>query len=565
MKDKKVHGPLSFAGDQLRRAKQSTPTRWGRLVHGNMVKAYCIVFASLLAQGLWAQDTLTLNTPAPKRELRAAWIATVANIDWPSKKGLATQQQQAEFVTILDSLQALGMNAVIVQVRPMGDVFYPSSFEPWSEYLSGTQGVAPEPYYNPLVFMIEQARRRGMEFHAWFNPYRASMTASFTPAANHPVRQHPEWFVTYGGKLYYDPGHPGAQEYVLQAIMETVRHYDFDAVHFDDYFYPYRIAHEEFPDSCSYADYGRKRFAVKENWRRDNVNGFVAELSRRIKQEKPYMKFGISPFGVWRNIAQDSLGSRTQTGMNNYDDLYADVRKWLSEGWIDYVAPQLYWHMAFEKAGYKTLVDWWTDNAFGKHVYIGHGIYRVGEKGWEDPAEIDNQIRYNRSSGDVAGSMYFSTKVFMQNKQGVNARIKKLYQYPALVPTMSWLPEQPVYAPQIWSLSGSPARGMKIEWADSQAGASAYYVIYRYNGTSAGTLDDPQYIVSVIPRQPGIAQSWTDHAIDKRRAYTYVVTAVDRLHNESCPGKAVPIQTKGKRKKVKWEYQVTIFERRWKH
>ena len=285
-------------------------------VHGRMHKLCCLYFLGLLAHAFVGQ-----GQSFPKRELRAAWITTVYNIDWPSKKGLPAQQQQAEFVTILDSLKALGMNAVVVQVRPMADVLYPSSFEPWSEFLSGTQGVAPEPYYNPLAFMIGQARQRGMEFHAWFNPYRASMSNNFAPAANHPVHQHPEWFVTYGGKLYYDPGHPEAQAYVLQVIMETVRHYDFDAVHFDDYFYPYRIAKEEFPDSCTYADYGQKRFVAKDDWRRDNVNTFVAALSRSIKQEKPYMKFGISPFGVWRNLSQDSLGSKTQTGMNNYDDL----------------------------------------------------------------------------------------------------------------------------------------------------------------------------------------------------------------------------------------------------
>jgi len=522
-----------------------------KAIHRPWTTVHSKIVCCLIAVGVLMQVVQAQAQPVPKRELRAAWIATVANIDWPSRKGLAAQQQQAEFVTILDSLHALGMNAVVVQVRPQADVLYPSSFEPWSEYLSGTQGVAPEPYYDPLAFMIDQARQRGLEFHAWFNPYRASMSANFVPAANHPVLQHPEWFVTYGGKLYYDPGHPEAQEYVLQAIMETVRHYDFDAVHFDDYFYPYRIAHEEFPDSCSYADYGLKRFPNKADWRRDNVNTFVAVLSHRIKQEKPYMKFGISPFGVWRNYAQDSLGSKTQGGMNNYDDLYADVRKWLADGLIDYVTPQLYWHMAFEKAGYKTLVDWWTDNAFGKHVYIGHGIYRVGEKNWEDPAEIDHQVAYNRAAGDVDGSMYFSTKVFMQNKQGVNARIKKLYPYPALIPTMPWLPAQPVYAPQVARIAGSPARGLKIEWTDNSPGASAYYIIYRYEGTTAGTQDDPQYIVSIVPRQPGAAQSWTDETIEKRKAYTYVLTAADRLHNESKSGNAVSVQTKGKRRKIK--------------
>lgn len=489
--------------------------------------------------------------PALKRELRAAWITTVANIDWPSQKGLAAQQQQAEFVTILDSLKALGMNAVIVQIRPAADALYPSSYEPWSEYLSGTQGQPPQPYYNPLTFMIGQARLRGLEFHAWFNPYRASMSAGFVPAAGHPVHQHPDWFLTYGGKLYYDPGHPEAQEFVLQAIMETVKHYDFDAVHFDDYFYPYRIAKVEFPDSCSYADYGAKRFTSKDDWRRDNVDFFVAELSKRIKQEKPYLKFGISPFGVWRNIARDSLGSKTQAGMTNYDDLYADVLKWLREGWIDYVAPQLYWHIGFEKAEYKTLVDWWSANAFGKHVYIGHGIYRVGEKGWEDPEEITHQVAYNRAAPQVCGSMYFSTKVFMQNRQGVNRKIEKLYSRPALVPVMPWLPAQPPHPPELGQISGTPAKGVKLAWQDTQPGAAAYYVVYRYPGDQPGVLDSPEHIMAVVPRLPSAVQGWTDHTAARRTSYTYVITAADRLHNESAAGNAVTIKTKGRRAKVK--------------
>jgi uncharacterized lipoprotein YddW (UPF0748 family) len=508
----------------------------------NAMRSLVVFYLLMWAAAGYAQDF-------PKRELRAAWITTVYNIDWPSQKGLTAQQQQAEFIKILDSLKALSMNAIIVQIRPVADAFFPSSFEPWSEYLSGTQGEPPSPYYNPLAFMIEQARLRGLEFHAWFNPYRASAREGFVHAPNHPVNQHPEWFLNYGNKLYYDPGHPEAREYVLQCVMETVRHYDFDAVHFDDYFYPYRIARQEFPDSCSYADYGRARFARKDDWRRDNVDLFVQELSKRIKQEKPHVKFGISPFGVWRNAAQDSLGSKTSAGMNNYDDLYADVRKWLREGWIDYVTPQLYWHIGFEKADYKTLVDWWSKNSFGKHVYIGHGIYRV-EKDWQNPDEIMNQVSHNRTFTGVHGSMYYSTKVFMQNQQGVNRKIRKLYAQPALVPVMPWLPTPPLYAPQVNQVAGSPARGIKLAWKDSVASAAAYYIVYRYAGNTPGSLEDPANILSVVPRQAGDLQTWVDHTANKRSQYTYVITAADRLHNESAAGIAALLQTKGKRRKV---------------
>jgi uncharacterized lipoprotein YddW (UPF0748 family) len=383
-----------------------------------------------------------------KRELRAAWIATVVNIDWPSQKGLSTQRQQEEYVTLLDTLKAVGMNAVIVQVRPVADAFYPSSYEPWSEYLSGTQGKHPEPYYNPLAFMIAEARKRGLEFHAWFNPYRVSMNDKWMFSGDHPIYRHPEWFVRYGGKWYYDPGHPEAQQFVLQSIMETVKHYDLDAVHFDDYFYPYRIAHENFPDSCSYEAYGIHAYPNRDDWRRENVNFFVRELSSRIKSEKPHVKFGISPFGVWRNNDKDPAGSATRAGQTNYDDLYADVLTWLREGWIDYITPQLYWPIGFAVADYTVLLEWWSRHTYGKHLYIGQGIYRLGAKGWENHEELNNQLALNRSNPQVKGSMYFSAKFFLQDKDGLNARMKQVNRYPALVPPMEWIdaeaPEAPV-------------------------------------------------------------------------------------------------------------------------
>jgi uncharacterized lipoprotein YddW (UPF0748 family) len=349
--------------------------------------------------------------------------------------------------------------------------------------------------------------------------------------------------------MYYDPGHPQAQEFVLQSIMETVKHYDLDAVHFDDYFYPYRIAKEEFPDSCSYADYGKSRFVNKDDWRRDNVDFFVRELSHRIKKEKPYLKFGISPFGVWRNIDKDSLGSRTQAGQTNYDDLYADVLKWLREGWIDYVTPQIYWHIGFEKAEYKTLVEWWNKNTFGRHVYIGQAAYRIGEKGWENPDEINNQVSFNRSVEGVQGSMYFSTKTFMQNKNGINQKMRSLYPHKALVPVMPWLDAGQVYAPVTENISGSQGGGITLTWKDSQPGASAYYVIYRCkDGTPA---NNPSDIVAIIPRLPSVLQSWTDKNAAKRTKYTYKVTAANRLHDESQSSNSYTIKTRGKKGSIK--------------
>jgi uncharacterized lipoprotein YddW (UPF0748 family) len=487
----------------------------------------------------------------PKRELRAAWIATVLNIDWPSQKGLSTQQQQEEYIKLLDLLKSVGMNAVIVQVRPSADAFYPSSYEPWSEYLSGKQGRRPEPYYNPLAFMIEQAKRRGLEFHAWFNPYRASMNDSMTFADSHPIHKYPEWFLKYGGKWYYDPGHPQAREYVLQAILETVKHYDLDAVHFDDYFYPYRIANEVFPDSSSYALYGRDAYASVDDWRRNNVDLFVHELSLRVKREKPHVKFGISPFGVWRNKDKDPDGSDTQAGQTNYDDLFADVLKWLKEGWIDYVTPQLYWHIGFKVADYAVLVDWWSEHSYGKHLYIGQGVYRMGGKGWENPDELLNQVKLNRNHIEVNGSMYFNSKTFIQDKNGVNAKMNQIYRYPALIPSMTWIDATPPTVPYLQHAEGSQGSGVHISWSDSTDSDASYYVVYRFRKGNARSADNPAHIAAVVQRAPLSVQSWVDKTTDKRSMYTYCVSAVDRAHNESLLSQAIMLKTRGKKGEVK--------------
>lgn len=501
-----------------------------------------MVITLIISPGAFAQNW-------PKRELRAAWIATVTNIDWPSKKGLSAAEQQREYVTLLDTLQAIGMNAVIVQVRPVADAFYPSSYEPWSEYLSGTQGKPSQPWYNPMTFMIEEARRRGLEFHAWFNPYRASMSGNFVYANDHPIRQHPEWFVEYGGRYYYDPGHPEAREYVLQSIMETVKHYDFDAVHFDDYFYPYRIANAEFPDSCSF-EARADTVMARDDWRRSNVDIFVKELSGRIKREKPFMKFGISPFGVWRNIDKDSTGSNTRAGQTNYDDLYADVLKWLKEGWIDYVTPQLYWHIGFEVADYKVLADWWSKNTYGRHLYIGQGAYRIGGKGWEDPDELINQVGVNREHANIRGSMYFSAKVFLQNKDSINGRMRKMYHFRSLVPVMDWLPSDVPPAPEITGVQGTPEKGVVLNWKDTIPSSAAYYIVYRFNRDEPVNLEDATRIAGIVQRNAYGTQSWTDPNVMKRSGYTYAVTAVSRLHRESDLGDVVRVKTKGRRRTV---------------
>src|SRR3954447_6535662 len=270
----------------------------------------------------------------PQYEFRAVWIATVENIDWPSKKVLPVEKQKEEFVRMLDLHQRNGMNAVIVQIRPVADAFYPSRFEPWSEYLTGRQGQAPNPYYDPLQFMIEETHKRGMEFHAWMNPYRAVFNINrSTISPTHVTRLYPQWFLTYGSTRYFDPGLPEVREHVNKVVKDLVERYDVDAIHFDDYFYPYRIPGKEFPDGATFAKYGNGM--SKEDWRRSNVDSIIVMLGHTIKSVNPRVKFGISPFGVWRNKKDDLRGSDSKAGVTNYDDLYADILLWLQNGWID--------------------------------------------------------------------------------------------------------------------------------------------------------------------------------------------------------------------------------------
>lgn len=376
----------------------------------------------------------------PKQEFRAVWIATVDNIDWPSKKGLPVDSQKAEFIRLLDLHKSNGMNAVIMQIRPATDAFYPSPYEPWSEWLSGIQGKPPSPYYDPLEFMITETHKRGMEFHAWCNPYRADFSigkASIAPS--HITRIHPGWFLDYGGKKYFDPGNKEAQAFVVEVIRDITERYAVDAIHFDDYFYPYRIAAVEFPDTVTYKQYGKG--LLKDDWRRSNVDSIIVALSRIIKQTKPWVKFGISPFGVWRNSSKDPLGSNTNAGQTNYDDLCADILLWLRNGWIDYVAPQLYWEFGHKAAPYEVLIDWWSKHTYGKHCYIGLGIYRAGSNdAWKDSTLIPRQIELLRTTPNMQGMIFFSSKTFNKNPNGWNDSLRlKYFKVPALIPEMNWL------------------------------------------------------------------------------------------------------------------------------
>jgi uncharacterized lipoprotein YddW (UPF0748 family) len=395
-----------------------------------------LCFLFLFPSLLFSQST------TPAYEFRGVWIATVDNIDWPSRGMVNVDSQKAEYIRQLDMHMKNGMNAVIVQVRPAADAFYPSPYEPWSQWLTGVQGQPPSPYYDPLQFMIEEAHKRGMEFHAWCNPYRANFSISNSSIApNHITRLHPEWFLTYGNTKYFDPSNKQAQAFVVNVVSDIVKRYDVDAIHMDDYFYPYRIAGKEFPDAKAYETSGSN--VSKSDWRRGNVDSIILKISGAIKKEKPYCKFGISPFSVWRNKSMDPDGSDSRAGVSNYDDLYADILLWLKMGWIDYVAPQLYLEIGNERIAYEVMLDWWSKHAYGKHVYIGHGIYRAGErsKAWKNPDELPNQIKLIRQYPNVQGSIYFSSTSFNNNPNGWNDSLQNnYYKSPALIPRMEWLP-----------------------------------------------------------------------------------------------------------------------------
>ncbi len=353
-----------------------------------------------------------------QEEIRGVWVASIYNMDWPSKKGLSVEQQKREYISILENIKKWNMNAVFVQIKPVGDSFYPSKYSPWSEYLTGKQGVNPG--YDPLKFMIEEAHKRGIEFHAWFNPYRLSVNGSGIEklSKDNIGRKKPEWTVKYGNQLLLNPGIPEVNDYVIDSVLEVVKNYDVDGVHMDDYFYPYKVKGQEYPDSVQYKKYGEK-FSNIGDWRRNNINKLVEKLYTKIKREDKNITFGISPFGVWRNISSDSRGSNTQAGVQNYDDLYADVLYWMEKGWIDYVAPQLYWNQGFKVAEYNTLVKWWSQYAkkTKTDLYIGQAAYKV--KDWSNPNEMKNQINYNRNYTEVKGSIFFNYKSLRENPKNI--------------------------------------------------------------------------------------------------------------------------------------------------
>lgn len=361
------------------------------------------------------------------RQMRGMWVATVANRDWPSKQRLTADEQCAELIAHLDTAVERRLNTVILQVRPTADALWPSPYEPWSQVLTGTQG--EDPGWDPLGTAVEEAHDRGLELHAWFNPYRIANHADPTRLIDsHPARENPDWVVTYGGKLYYNPGLPEVRAFVQQAMLDAVEKYPVDAVHFDDYFYPYPVAGQTFDDSDAYDRYGGD-FATRADWRRDNIDRLVREMADGIRRIRPSTQFGISPFGVWRNSATDPLGSDTRAGVQTYDDLYADTRMWVREGWIDYICPQLYWNIGFAAADYAKLVPWWAKVTRGSRtkLYLGEALYKAGDPAqpaaWQDVAELSRHLSLAEEHPEARGHVFFAAKDVAADRNGAMARV----------------------------------------------------------------------------------------------------------------------------------------------
>ncbi len=367
----------------------------------------------------------------PKQEFRGVWVATVNNLDWPSRPGLSTEEQKRELMALLDCMAATHLNAVIFHVRPNTDALYSSEIEPWSDYLTGELGKAPEPFYDPLAFAVEEAHKRGIELHAWLNPYRSRDPLTIPIASTrHIARTHPQFIYPYGRYYWLDPGEPAVRDYVVSVVRDIVRRYDVDAVHFDDYFYPYPEADAEFPDEAAWRRHGAG--LSRNDWRRKNVDDLVEQVARAIKQEKPGVSFGISPFGIWR-----PGHPRSVRGLDAYDRIYADSRKWLQSGWVDYLSPQLYWAISAPQQRFSDLLHWWRrQNRAHRKIWPGLGAHRVANNrpNGFTADEIVNQINRIRRERGVDGWILFSARVLMNDRGGLTDRLRELNGHKVPVP-----------------------------------------------------------------------------------------------------------------------------------
>ncbi len=482
-----------------------------------MTAVLCLSATILFAANSNSPAPVTVFPPPPPREFRAAWIATVGNIDWPSKPGLPVAQQKLELISLLDRAAQLHFNAVFFQVRPVSDALYASTIEPWSEYLMGRQGQAPLPFYDPLTFAIAEAHKRGLELHAWFNPFRAAHPdAKSPPAPNHITRTHPELVHRYGSQTILDPGEPATQARALAVMLDVVKRYDVDGVVLDDYFYPYpdkdRNGRDlDFPDNASWQKYGANSGLSRDDWRRENVNRFVQKLSLSIKTAKPWVQFGISPFGIWR--AQNPPQIR---GLDAYQKIFADSRKWLANGWVDYLSPQLYWPIASHDQSFSALLNWWrAQNPQGRHLWPALADSSVGGK--FSNTEIFNQVQLVRAQADP-GVVHYHLRNVLDNPKLANV-VRTQYVRPALVPASPWLDATPPAPPKL--TVGTWWKSQHVQWRDGLGKPARWWVLQtRTNGI---------WTTQILPA------GQTDIYLDTFGADAIAIRSADRLGNLSAP------------------------------
>ena len=489
------------------------------------IKALLMMVACLLAL------TMSAQTIAPKREFRGAWIQCVNG----QFQGMTPERMQHVLTSQLDVLQKAGINAIIFQVRAEADALYKSSYEPWSRFLTGVQGKAPG--WDPLQWMVDECHKRNMELHAWINPYRAKTKGTAALSPIHPYNKHPELFVKYAGQLYFDPALPENRKYICKIVRDIVSRYDIDAIHMDDYFYPYPNPGEAFPDKVSFAQYGRGYSDVGD-WRRDNVNILIKEIHETVRECKPWVKFGVSPFGIYRNKKNDPNGSETN-GLQNYDDLYADVLMWVNNGWVDYNIPQIYWEIGHKAADYETLIRWWAKHASARPLFIGQDVMRTVKN-----VDLNNRLQHQlpakmklqRSLPTVEGSCQWYAAAVVDNPGNYCTLLEKDYhRYPALIPTSPFMddkaPGKVKKVKMVWTSEG-PVLFWTAPKAKTEMDKAVQYVVYRFDNKEKIDLEDPSHIVA-ITRDTFISLPYEDG----KTRYQYVVTALDRLHNESKPAK----------------------------
>jgi len=475
-----------------------------------------------------------------KREFRGAWVHVVGETSY---KNMATGEMKGYLIDMLDKLQALNFNVVIFQVRPAADALYPSKLEPWSRYLTGKQGLAPDPYFDPMAFMIEECHKRNIEFHAWLNPYRVTTSSNDVLDKSHIYHKYPERFIKYDSKIYFDPGVPQNRDFICKVVKDIVKRYDVDAIHIDDYFYPYPVTGQKFNDDSSFEYYAQKQgFAPnqRDDWRRNNVNLLIEKMNKTIKKEKSWVRFGISPFGIYRNKKNTPDGSGSDTkGLQAYSDLYADVMLWVKNGWVDYNIPQIYWEIGHQAADYETLVKWWSRNNFGAHLYIGQEVSRTmkaPDPYYSSDNQLTRKMELERTTPAVYGNCFFHVYNLIKNTGGIADSLKNNYHpYPALIPAYLHLHDKP--PKEVKSLKAEWTKdGYKLKWKRNgnvkKPKTAQQFIVYRFRENERINLQNTSKIVEITTHTEYLLPYKTG-----QQEYIYVVTGVDRFFNESQEGK----------------------------